>query len=79
MSCNLLMLGGFAHDPQRVLAAVQWLTYMNIELLLEDFGGTVQIAKGVHRRFKLFIAALADSQNRNAFGILHGFEFSWHV
>jgi hypothetical protein len=27
----------------------------------------------------LFIAALADSQNRNAFGILHGFEFSWHV
>jgi hypothetical protein len=52
---------------------------MNIELLLENIGGPVQIAKGVHGRFKLFIASLADRQNGNAFGILHGFEFSWHI
>ena len=75
----LLAFGRFADDSQCVLATVQGLTYMNIELLLENIGGTAQIAKGVHRSFELFIASLTDRQNRNAFGILHGFEFSWHV
>ena len=64
---RLLVLGGFAHDPQRILAAVQGLADVRVELLLNGRLGIAHV--GVAR--ELSIAAFADSEYRSVPNLFH--------
>jgi hypothetical protein len=72
----LLAFGRFAHDPRRILAAVQRLAGVTIELFLDIDLGFREIIEfaGVCR--ELCVTSFADAENRNFFGSLHDPEFA---
>ena len=72
----LLAFGRFPHDPQRILAAVQRLAGVTIELFLDIDLGFREIIEfaGVCR--ELCVTSFADSENRNFFGSFYNPEFA---
>ena len=61
MRARLLILGGFAHDSQGVLTAVDELALVRVELLLDVGLGLRLPAKGLMRR-ELRVAEFANSE-----------------
>ena len=76
MRNRLLLFGSFAHDPQRILAAINRLTLVGIELLLDGRLGIPHV--GVSR--KLGVTAFADSEHRDVPNSLHDPKNAlWHA
>jgi hypothetical protein len=61
---RLLIFRGFAHDPQRVLAAVQPLTLVFGKLLPKAFLRVGRFLEGVERNLEVGSAASADAEGR---------------
>jgi hypothetical protein len=78
-SSSLLVLGGFADDPQGVLTAVDGFALMGVELLLNR-GLCFRLPTAPRlANWKLRVAGLAHAQDGNVLGFLYDSQFAlWH-